>query len=51
MGSPCVNARTLFPNATVIVYPDPPLSLREVNLMDGIGVNFESLRQWMSEVP
>ena len=46
-----VNASTLFPNATVVVYPDPPLSLREVNLMDGIGVNFESLSQWMSEVP
>ena len=46
-----VNARTLFPNAAVIVYPDPPLSLREVNLMDGIGVNFESLSQWISEVP
>ena len=46
-----VNARTLFPNATVVVYPDPPLGLRELNLLKGIGFNSESLSQWMSEVP
>ena len=41
----------LFPNATVVVYPDHPLSLRELNLLKGIGFNSESLSQWMSEVP
>jgi hypothetical protein len=46
-----VNARTFFPEMSVIVYPDPPLSLRELKLMEGLGVSFQSLSQWMSEVP
>ena len=46
-----VNARRLFPHTSVVVYPDPSLSLRELELMEGFGFNFQSLSQWMSEVP
>lgn len=46
-----VNAKTFFPEMSVIIYPDPPLSLRELKLMEGLGVSFQSLSQWMSEVP
>ena len=31
--------------------PGSPLSLRELKLMEGLGVSFQSLSQWMSEVP
>ena len=46
-----VNVRTLFPDTSVVVYPDPPLSLRELKLMDGFSFEFQSLSQWMSKAP
>ena len=46
-----VNARTFFPDTSVVVYPDALLSLRELKLMDDFGFKFQSLSQWMSEVP
>ena len=41
-----VNIKKLFPNTSEVVYPDPPLSIRELKLIDGFGLKFLSLSQW-----
>ena len=41
-----VNIKKLCPNTSEVVYPDPPLSIRELNLIDGFGFEFLSLSQW-----
>lgn len=45
-----VNTRASFPTGSVVVYPDPPLSRRELKLLDSFGVKFRTLSQWMTEV-
>lgn len=44
-----VNTKTASPEASAVVYPDPPLSLREHDLMKSMGIEFLSLSQWMTE--
>lgn len=44
-----VNTKAASPETSAVVYPDPPLNLREHDLMKGLGIEFLSLSQWMTE--
>ena len=46
-----VNAKKNLREKSVLVYPDPPLGARELDVLDGIGPTVESMSEWMSEVP
>lgn len=45
-----VNTKAASPETSAVVYPDPPLNLREHDLMKSMGIEFLSLSQWMTEV-
>ena len=42
-----INIKKFSPNTSAVVYPDPPLSRHEIELIDGFGFKFLSLSQWM----
>lgn len=42
-----INIKKFCPNTSEVVYPDPPLSRHEIELIDGFGLKFLSLSQWM----
>ena len=46
-----VNIKKLYPNTSTVVYPDRPLSTRELELIDDFRFKFLSLSEWISEVP
>lgn len=46
-----VNIKKRYPNTSAVVYPDRPLSTRELELIDDFGFNFLSLSEWIQEVP
>ena len=44
-----LNTTKNFPNKSALVYPGPPLSLRELGLLDSVGLTVQSLSEWMSK--
>ena len=42
-----INAKRNLPEKSVLVYPDPPLGTRELDVLDGVGPSVESMSEWM----
>lgn len=42
-----INAKKNLPKKSVLVYPDPPLGTRELDVLDGVGPSVECMSEWM----
>ena len=44
-----VNVKKNYPDKSILVYPDPPLGLRELSVLTGVGPPVVSLSEWMEK--